>query len=72
VLDAILELYIEDDLGVEAIVAEGFDERTVRWVVKHVDLNEYKRRQAAPASRSRPAPSAATGACRSRISFTDD
>jgi len=31
VLDAILELYIEDDLGVEAIVAEGFDERTVRW-----------------------------------------
>jgi len=48
VLDAILELYIEDDLGVEAIVAEGFNEQTVRWVVRHVDLNEYKRRQAAP------------------------
>ncbi len=48
VLDAILELYVEDDLSVEAIVAEGFDEQTVRWVVKHVDLNEYKRRQAAP------------------------
>jgi NAD+ synthase (glutamine-hydrolysing) len=48
VLDAILELYVEDDLSVEAIVAEGFNEQTVRWVVKHVDLNEYKRRQAAP------------------------
>ncbi len=48
VLDAILELYVEEDLSVEAIVAEGFDEETVRWVIKHVDLNEYKRRQAAP------------------------
>jgi NAD+ synthase (glutamine-hydrolysing) len=48
VLDAILELYIEEDLSAEAIMAEGFDEQTVRWVVKHVDLNEYKRRQAAP------------------------
>ncbi len=48
VLDAILELYIEDDLSIAAIVAEGFDEQTVRWVSKHVDLNEYKRRQAAP------------------------
>jgi NAD+ synthase (glutamine-hydrolysing) len=48
VLDTILELYIEDDLSVEAIIAEGFDEQTVRWVARHVDLNEYKRRQAAP------------------------
>ena len=48
VLDAILELYIEDDLSVEAIIAEGFNEQTVRWVAKHVDVNEYKRRQAAP------------------------
>jgi NAD+ synthase (glutamine-hydrolysing) len=48
VLDAILELYVEQDLSVEAIVAEGFDEQTVRWVAKRVDLNEYKRRQAAP------------------------
>jgi NAD+ synthase (glutamine-hydrolysing) len=48
VLDAILELYIEHDLSVESIVAEGFNEPTVRWVAQHVDLNEYKRRQAAP------------------------
>ncbi len=48
VLDAVLERYVEDDLSVEAIVAEGFDETIVRWVVRQVDLNEYKRRQAAP------------------------
>jgi NAD+ synthase (glutamine-hydrolysing) len=48
VLDAILELYVEEDLSIEAIVAEGFDEETVRWVARNVDLNEYKRRQAAP------------------------
>ena len=48
VLDAILERYVEDDLSVEAIVAEGFDEAVVRWVVRQVDVNEYKRRQAAP------------------------
>lgn len=48
VLDAILERYVEDDLSIEAIVAEGFDEATVKWVVRQVDINEYKRRQAAP------------------------
>jgi len=48
VLDAILERYVEDDLSVEAIVSEGFDEPVVRWVARQVDLNEYKRRQAAP------------------------
>ena len=48
VLDAILERYIEDDLSVEAIVAEGFSEATVKWVARQVDVNEYKRRQAAP------------------------
>jgi len=48
VLDAILERYVEEDLSVEAIVAEGFDESVVRWVARQVDMNEYKRRQAAP------------------------
>ena len=48
VLDAILERYIEDDLSVEAIIAEGFSEATVKWVARQVDVNEYKRRQAAP------------------------
>ncbi len=51
VLDPILERYIERDLGVEAIVAEGFDNATVRRIVEMVDRNEYKRRQAPPGVR---------------------
>jgi NAD+ synthase (glutamine-hydrolysing) len=47
-LDAILERYIEDDMGPAEIIAEGFDPETVRWTARLVDRNEYKRRQAAP------------------------
>ncbi len=45
-LDAILERYIEQDESAEAIVAAGFDADTVYRVVRMVDRNEYKRRQA--------------------------
>ena len=48
ILDAILEMYVEQDMSIDAILAEGYDEQTVRWVVRTVDINEYKRRQAAP------------------------
>ncbi len=48
VLDPILQLYVEENLGVAEIVARGFDEKTVRWVQRRVDLNEYKRAQAVP------------------------
>ena len=48
VLDAILRLYVEENLSAVEIVAQGFDEKTVRWVQRRVDLNEYKRAQAAP------------------------
>jgi NAD+ synthase (glutamine-hydrolysing) len=51
VLDAILELYVEQDGAWEAIVAAGFDELTVRRVLTMVDRNEYKRRQAPPGVR---------------------
>ncbi|HEC25942.1 MAG TPA: NAD+ synthase [Gammaproteobacteria bacterium] len=51
ILDAILEMYIEDDCGLEEIVAKGFDRNTVRKVLYLVDLNEYKRKQAAPGVR---------------------
>ncbi|GIX21587.1 MAG: NAD+ synthase [Gammaproteobacteria bacterium] len=47
-LDAILERYIDGEASVERIVAEGFDPEVVRDVVRRVDRNEYKRRQAAP------------------------
>jgi NAD+ synthase (glutamine-hydrolysing) len=48
ILDAILEMYVEQDMSIDAIIVEGFNEETVRWVVRTVDINEYKRRQAAP------------------------
>ncbi len=51
VLDPILELYVEQDRSIGEIIAAGFDEMTVRRVVRLVDLNEYKRRQAPPGVR---------------------
>ena len=51
VLDAILERYVERDQCLEEIVAAGYDEPTVRRVLRMVDRNEYKRRQAAPGVR---------------------
>lgn len=51
VLDEILRLYVEQDLSAVDIVVAGFDEETVRRVLRLVDLNEYKRRQAAVGAR---------------------
>jgi NAD+ synthase (glutamine-hydrolysing) len=51
ILDRILERFIEGDQSVDDIVAEGFDEATVRRVVALVLRSEYKRRQAAPGPR---------------------
>jgi NAD+ synthase (glutamine-hydrolysing) len=51
VLDPILERYVENDQAPETIIAAGFDAETVRRVVRLVDRNEYKRRQAAPGVR---------------------
>lgn len=51
ILDEVLEMYIEQDLGLETIVAAGFEREMVRRVLRMVDMNEYKRRQAAPGVR---------------------
>ena len=48
ILDAVLERYVEDDMSIESIVAEGFEHSLVERVASMVDRNEYKRRQAAP------------------------
>lgn len=48
VLDEILHLYVEENLSARDIISRGFDEKTVRWLQRRVDLNEYKREQAAP------------------------
>jgi len=48
VLDAILDLYIDQGAAPKDIVSNGIDRRTVEWVVAAVNRNEYKRRQSAP------------------------
>jgi len=50
-LDAILKLYIEEWKEVEEIAAAGFDRELVARILKLVDTNEFKRRQAAPTIR---------------------
>ena len=45
-LDRILELYIEHDMSASDIIAEGLLPEDVERVIRLVDLNEYKRRQA--------------------------
>ena len=51
VLDGILKLYIEEWKEVDEIVAAGFERPLVERVLKLVDTNEFKRRQAAPTIR---------------------
>ncbi len=51
VLDAILEGYVERDLGVDELAAGGFPRAVVEHVIRLVDLAEYKRRQAPPGIR---------------------
>jgi NAD+ synthase (glutamine-hydrolysing) len=53
-LDAILEGYVEHDLSVSELVAQGYDPQVVAKVVRLVDRSEYKRRQAPPGVRVTP------------------
>ena len=46
VLDRILELYVERDYSAQGIIDEGFAPEDVNRVLRLVDINEYKRRQA--------------------------
>jgi NAD+ synthase (glutamine-hydrolysing) len=48
VLDAVLEAYVEGDLGREQLIARGFDAAVVDRIIRLVDLAEYKRRQQPP------------------------
>jgi len=51
ILDSLLELYISEDECFEDIVASGIDAEMVSRIIKMVDRNEYKRRQAPPGIR---------------------
>jgi len=47
-LDEILELHVEQCQSAEEIIAQGYDETTVRRVLRLVRIAEFKRKQAAP------------------------
>ena len=53
-LDRILFQYIEEACSAEEIIAQGFDEATVRRVICMVNRNEFKRKQVAPILRVSP------------------
>jgi NAD+ synthase (glutamine-hydrolysing) len=48
VLDAILQGYVEEDLGREQLIARGLPAEDVDRVIRLVDSSEYKRRQQPP------------------------
>ena len=53
-LDKILFQYIEESRSAEEIIAQGFEEATVRRVIRMVNRNEFKRKQVAPILRVSP------------------
>lgn len=53
-LDAILRAYVEDDRSFEEMLAMGFQKTTVERIMRLVDINEYKRRQAPPGVKITP------------------
>ena len=53
-LDAILERYVERGWSALEIAADGFEAETVRSIIRMVDRNEYKRKQAAPGLNTTP------------------
>ncbi|MBI4585633.1 MAG: NAD+ synthase [Planctomycetes bacterium] len=52
-LDGILEGYIEKGENLEQIAARGYDRELARHVLRLIDRNEYKRKQAPPGLRIR-------------------
>jgi NH3-dependent NAD+ synthetase len=46
ILDQILELHLEKGCSLETILAQGFEEKVVRDILRRIRINEYKRKQA--------------------------
>ncbi len=53
-LDAILQLYVVENLGKDEIIQRGFHAAVVNDVINKVTFSEYKRRQAAPGLKVSP------------------
>ena len=71
-LDRVLEEYVELDRSRDELTEDGFDRDVVERALSMIDRAEYKRRQAPPGVKLRPARSDATAACRSRIAGAAD
>ena len=54
ILDGVLRLYVEEGLSRAEIVDKGYEQAVVDDIVRKVDLNEYKRKQAAPGLKTTP------------------
>lgn len=54
ILDGILQLYVEEGRSRSEITAAGYQSEIVDAIVRLVDLNEYKRKQAAPGLKTSP------------------
>jgi len=54
ILDRIIELYVENDLSFDEIVALKIDRETARRTIRMIDSNEYKRRQGPPGIKITP------------------
>jgi NAD+ synthase (glutamine-hydrolysing) len=48
ILDSIIDLYVEKNKSIKMIINEGYSAQVVRKVIKLIQMNEFKRRQAAP------------------------
>ncbi len=48
ILDAIIRMSVEEDMPSRQIIDSGYDEQVVHKVLRMVQINEYKRRQAPP------------------------
>ncbi len=53
-LDQIIEAYVEEDRSYDELLLMGFPAETVQRVIRLIDVNEYKRRQAAPGIKITP------------------
>jgi NAD+ synthase (glutamine-hydrolysing) len=51
ILDGILELYLEQGKSPEQIIDSGYEREIVEWIMRMIEINEYKRWQAAPGLR---------------------
>ncbi|MDQ8179501.1 NAD+ synthase [Pelagicoccus sp. SDUM812005] len=54
ILDGILEGYVEKGMSTKELIEQGYDADVVKDMIRKVDLNEYKRKQAAPGLKLTP------------------